>query len=68
MSGIKVGDKIRITHVSAKTTMAPDGIDHQAKAMEGKEGTVEYIDSMGQIFGTWGGLAILPEEDRFEVL
>ena len=34
----------------------------------GKEGIVTYIDDMGQIHGTWGGLAILPEVDTFEII
>ena len=29
----------------------------------GKTGTIEYIDSLGQLHGTWGGLAIIPEID-----
>ena len=31
-------------------------------------GRVEYIDDAGQIHGTWGGCAIIPEVDDFEVL
>ena len=31
------------------------------------EGYATYIDDMGQIHGTWGGLALQPNRDRFEV-
>lgn len=34
----------------------------------GKEGIVECVDSMGQLHGTWGGLAVIPEIDQFEFL
>lgn len=34
----------------------------------GRKGIVDYIDGIGQLHGTWGGLAIIPEEDEFEVL
>ena len=34
----------------------------------GKEGVVEHIDDIGQLHGTWGGLAVQPENDRFEVI
>ena len=33
----------------------------------GREGYVTYIDGMGQIHGTWGGLALQPNRDRFEI-
>ena len=29
---------------------------------------VTYIDSMNQLHGTWGGLAIIPEIDKFEII
>ncbi len=34
----------------------------------GKTGTIEYIDSLGQLHGTWGGLAIIPEIDTVCVI
>ena len=33
-----------------------------------REGVVEFIDSMDQIHGTWGGLALIPGEDDFIVI
>lgn len=34
----------------------------------GKNGVIKTIDSMGQLHGTWGGLAIIPEEDIFKII
>ena len=54
---MKVGDKIRIIHLSGEDTR-----------YDGKEGTITYIDSLGQLHGSWGGLAVIPEEDDFEII
>ena len=32
------------------------------------EDTVEYIDAIGQLHSTWGGLAVIPKEDEFVVI
>ena len=53
---IKVGDKIRIINMEGEPQYT------------GKEGTVEYIDDAGQIHGTWGGCALIPDEDEFEII
>lgn len=34
----------------------------------GKTGFVEFIDDIGQLHGTWGGLAIIPEVDQIEII
>lgn len=34
----------------------------------GKNGVIKTIDSMGQLHGTWGGLAVIPEEDVFRII
>jgi len=52
----KIGDRIRI--ISMK------GEDHY----NGREGIIEYIDGLDQLHGTWGGLAIIPEEDLIVVI
>lgn len=52
----KVGDKIRIIDMK--------GEDHY----NGREGVIEYIDGLNQLHGTWGSLAIIPEEDFVEVI
>ena len=56
---MKVGDKIRIVKMDDDLS----GIEY-----EGREGVIEFIDSMGQLHGTWGGLAIIPEVDVVQVL
>ena len=35
---------------------------------DGRIGVVEHIDGIGQLHGTWGGLAIIPDEDSFEII
>ena len=34
----------------------------------GKKGIVTTIDSIGQLHGTWGGCAVFPATDLFEVV
>ena len=58
MARVKAGDKIRIISME----------DVRANDYNGKEGIVEYIDSIGQLHGTWGGLAVIPECDTFVVV
>lgn len=58
MARVNVGDKIRIISME----------DVRANDYNGKEGIVEYIDSIGQLHGTWGGLAVIPECDTFVVI
>ena len=53
---VKVGDVIRIIDM--------DGEPHYS----GREGTVKFIDDAGQIHGTWGGCAIVPEVDSYEIV
>ena len=58
MTRVKVGDKIRIISME----------DVRANDYNGKEGVVKYIDSICQLHGTWGGLAVIPECDTFVVI
>jgi len=53
---IKVGDKIRIINMEGEPQYT------------GKEGTVEYIDDAKQIHGSWGGCALIPDEDVWEII
>ena len=52
----KIGDFIRIEEMVGEP------------AYTGKTGIIQHIDDAGQIHGTWGGCALLPEVDRFTVL
>lgn len=54
---MKVGDKIRIIHLR--------GEDNR---YDGKEGVITHIDSIGQLHGTWSCIAVIPEEDEFEII
>lgn len=52
----KVGDKVRIVFIY--------GEPHYI----GREGVIEHIDDIGQLHGTWGGLALIPETDDIEII
>ena len=56
MSKELVGKKIKIVSMKDEPSYC------------GRVGVVEYVDDIGQLHGTWGGLAVIPSEDRFEVL
>lgn len=53
----KVGQRIHIIHLQ--------GEDNR---YDGKEGVIEHIDGIGQLHGTWGELAVIPEADDFRVI
>ena len=53
---VKVGDKVRIINMSGEPQYT------------GCEGIVEYIDDAGQIHGSWGGCALIPGEDVWEII
>lgn len=54
---MKTGDRIRIIHLVGEDSR-----------YDGRKGVIEYIDGAGQLHGTWGGLAVIPELDEFEVI
>ena len=53
---VKIGDKIRIIEMDGEPQYT------------GKEGIVEKIDDMGQLHGSWGGCALIPDIDLFEII
>ena len=53
---VNVDDTLRITFMSCE----PNYIGH--------EGKVECIDSIGQLHGSRGGLALIPGEDEYVVI
>ena len=53
---VKICDKIRIIYMDGE----PDYTD--------KVGEVYSIDDAGQIHGSWGGCALIPGVDEFEVI
>lgn len=53
---MKVGDKIRILRMAGEPQYS------------GRVGVITHIDDIGQLHGTWGGLAVIEGEDEFEVL
>ncbi len=56
MNKVLIGDKIKIIHMK--------GEPHY----KDREDVVTHIDDAGQIHGTWGGCAIIPEIDNFIIL
>ena len=62
MEKVKIGDTIRIIRMNDD-----GGKDLQTRKYNGRSGVVEHIDSIGQLHGTWGGLAVIPGVDDFEV-
>ena len=53
---VKVGDKIEIIWMDGEPQYC------------GRTGVVERIDSIGQLHGTWGGCALIPGLDSYEVI
>ena len=53
---VNVGDTIRIVEMQGEPQYA------------GREGVVRSIDDAGQLHGDWGGLAVIPGEDQFELI
>ena len=58
-SRIKPGDKIRIINMDDELS---------GSKYNGREGVVTNLDSLGQLHGTWGGLAVIPGVDQFVVI
>ena len=56
MATAQIGDKIKIYYMK-------DEPDYTFR-----EGIVRHIDDIGQLHGTWGGLAIIPEFDNYEII
>ena len=53
---LKIGDKIRIINMEGEPLYT------------GREGIITYIDDMGQVHGSWGGLALHEDTDSYEIL
>lgn len=51
---VNIGDKLKIIRMEGEPQYC------------GLTGTVTVIDSMGQIHGTWGGCALIPDVDAYE--
>ena len=57
---MKKGDKVRIIRMDDS-----NGKDHQARQMNGRVVTVNFIDGIGQIHVKESGLALIPGLDEF---
>ena len=63
MADYKVGQQIRIIRMDDN-----NGKDIQARSYNGKVGIINVVDGIGQLHGTWGGLAVNPEIDEIEII
>jgi hypothetical protein len=52
----KVGDKVKIIYMAGEPQYS------------GKTGIITHIDDIGQLHGTWGGCALIPGEDQYQVI
>ena len=60
---MKVGDKVKIIRMDDN-----NGKDWQASRMNGVEGIIDYIDSIGQVHLEGHGLALIPGLDDFIII
>ena len=56
MNNVRIGDRIKIIRMESEPQYT------------NREGVVTHIDDAGQIHGTWGGCALIPEIDTFVIL
>ena len=56
MGKMLVGKTVRIVSMDGEPQYA------------GKTGTVTFVDDAGQLHGTWGGCAIVPGTDDYQVV
>ena len=56
MKKVKIGDTIKIIKMEGEPQY------------KNREGVVTHIDDAGQIHGTWGGCAVIPELDTYTIL
>lgn len=62
MERVNIGDRIRIVRMDDD-----GGRDTRARDYDGRTGIVGHIDSLGQLHGSWGGLAVIPGVDEYEI-
>ena len=56
MNNVRIGDRIKIIRMESEPQYT------------NREGVITHIDDAGQIHGTWGGCALIPEIDTFVIL
>lgn len=55
----KIGDTIKIVYMND---------DIFGRNYAGRTGVIERIDDLGRLHGTWGGVVVLPKEDKIELV
>ena len=61
-------DKSALEELYLGKTIRIISLQDEDSRYAGREGKVEHIDDLGQLHGTWGGLAVIPDVDSFEVI
>lgn len=56
MKAAQKGDKLKILYMEGEPQYT------------GREGYVQHVDDAGQLHGTWGGCAVIPETDDYEII
>ena len=62
---VKIGDCITI--ISMKYNPNIPGDKEACESYNGRSGVVTSIDDIGQLHGTWGGLAVVLDEDEIKL-
>lgn len=58
-------DRLRAEWMGKEIRIVKMDDEYSGKKYEGRTGVVESVDDIGQLHGTWGGLALIPGVDEF---
>ena len=56
------------SNLKGKKILIQEIDDPHADDYKGRVGVVTEVDDMGQLHGTWGGLALIPGADKYTIL
>jgi len=61
-------DKESLENLYLGKTIRIISLKDEDSRYEGRTGEVTHVDDIGQLHGTWGGLAVIPDADSFEIV